>query len=241
VTTGRRLLYFALGSMGSTAAGFGAGIPWLLPLLGAAVPFPVFLRELRAGRPAGAFRSVLLWAVVQSVVVGAAVAVAPERAAHVVHRGPEYAAEMIRWIETGEGPEGSPRLYLPVHLRHYAAFCVLSFLTLGAASLALGTWLLNYMNYYVVVMSAQAADPVRALLLGWPVWAALRVAGFVASGAALAGLALSLVRRRRGGPPAPLPLRLLAAGILLVVADAVLKWLLAPLWRDLLLGAFRAA
>jgi hypothetical protein len=241
MSSGRRFAYFFLGSLGSTAAGFGAGLPWLLPVLGALVPYPVFLRELRAGRPGAACRAVLLWALLQSLVLGGAVRLAPDRAAGVVHRGPAYAAEMIHWIETGEGPEGSPRLYLPVHLRHYAAFCALSFLTAGAASLVLGTWLLNYMNYYVVVMAGAAAAPAPALALGWPPWAVLRVVGFVATGAALAGFALAWLNARRGGPALPHPRALLAVGIGFVVADAVLKWLLAPAWRTWLLSVFQAA
>ncbi len=148
-------------------------------------------------RYASAVGWVLLWALFQSVAVSLAVAWAPERAAQVVHSGPKYSEEMLNWVRTGEGAEGSPRLFLPIHLRHYAGLCVLSVVTAGSAALVLGTWLLNYMSYYVADLVRASADPVTATLLGWPVWSVIRVAGFVVTGAALTGFSLSLYNRLR--------------------------------------------
>ncbi len=243
----------ALGAAASTAVGFLAGQAWLLPLLGAAVPYPVFLHRVRRGAFAAAVGWVLLWTLFQSLAMGSAVTLFPERAARVVHRGQPYAEEMVHWVQTGEGPEGSPRLYLPIHVRHYLGFCVLSVLTAGAGSLVLGTWLLNYMNYYVAVLTALSADRWTAALLGWPVWAEIRVVGFVVTGAALAALGLILYRRllRRGGTRPGVrgagngadrealrfPVRVFLLGLGLVVLDAVLKAVLAPVWQPILLRA----
>ena len=225
----------AAGSAATTALGFALGWAWLFPLLGALVPYPLFLARVTRGRYRAAVGWVLLWALFQSVAVGLAVAWAPERAAQVVHQGPGYTAEMLHWVRTGEGPEGSPRLYLPIHLRHYVAFCLLSVATAGAAALVLGTWLLNYMNYYVVELARASADPVTATLLGWPIWAAIRVVGYVVTGAALAEFGLSLYRRLRGRSRGiAFPASVFLAGFGLVVLDALLKALLAPFWQGIL-------
>ena len=103
--------------MATTVVGFLLGLPWLLPVLGAVVPFPLFLARVRRGKYTAAAGWVLLWALLQSWVMGSAVLLFPEAAAGVVARGPEYAQEMLHWIRTGVGPEGSPRLFLPIHAR----------------------------------------------------------------------------------------------------------------------------
>jgi len=244
----RTALLLAAGALASTAVGFLLGWPWLLPFLGAAVPYPLFIRRVAAARYRAAVGWVLLWTVFQSLAVGGGVLAAPDRAAVAVHRGPSYAREMIHWVRTGEGEEGSPRLYLPIHLRHYAAFCVLSILTAGAASLVLGTWLLNYMNFYVASLVRASMDKTTAALLGWPLWAEIRVVGYVVTGAALAALGLALFRRWFGrgrsagdetGRKAGIrfPARVFLVGLGLVVLDALLKAVLAPFWQPVLLRA----
>jgi hypothetical protein len=226
------------GTLAADALGFVLG-RWFLVLLGALVPYLVFLPRVRQGRFAGAWGWTLAWAFLQSVVMVTAVLLFPERASEAVMRGPAYAREMLAWVRTGVGPEGSPRLFLPIHIRHYLGFCVLSVITVGYAGLALGTWLLDYMNYYVAELIRASAQPWGAAVFGWPVWAVLRVAGFTATGTAMAALGLSWLRRTRGRGrrDAPLfPRALLAAGFGLVVADAVIKAFLAAAWHRMLLG-----
>jgi hypothetical protein len=115
-------------------------------------------------------------------------------------------------------------------------FCVLSVLSVGFLGLVLGTLLLNYMNFYVAELVRMSVEPGWALAFGWPVWAVLRVLGFVASGTALAALGLAGWRRLRGGLEGPrFPARVMLVGFALVVADAILKALLAPGWRSILI------
>ena len=71
--------YLALGSAGTTLVGFGVGSPWLLPILGAAVPYVPFLRFIRNGQPARAFRWVLVWALLQSAILIGACALFEQR------------------------------------------------------------------------------------------------------------------------------------------------------------------
>ena len=232
-------LWLAIGPQAATAIGFGLGQPWLLPILGAAVSYPVFLDRVRRGAFAAAFGWMLFWTVFQSLSVGVGMQVAPERAARSVHRGPSYAAEMLHWARTGEGAESDPSRFLPVHARHLAGFAVLTVVTAGAGGLILGTWLLDYMNYYVGSLTRASDQPLAAALLGWHPWAVLRVIGFIAIAVALAPLGLALLARLRRRPPPPGPLvarRFLALGLALVAADAVLKTVLAPTWQGILAG-----
>lgn len=230
--------FLALGAFAATGAGFLADQAWLLPLLGAAVPFPVFLSRVRRGAYGQAVGWVLFWAVFQSLATVTATVLAPDRAAAVIHHGPAYAEEMIHWVRTGNGAEGSPRLFLPIHVRHYLGFCAASVASAGAAGLALGTWLLNYMNYYVAELARTSADTATAAALGWPIWAVIRVVGYVVTGAAMAGLSLSLLDKARGRKATiRFPVRVFLFGFSLVVADAVLKALLAPSWQKILLRA----
>jgi hypothetical protein len=233
------LAFLVVGTTVATALGLAAGVRILLPLLQAAVPFAVFLPRVRQGRPAAAAGWVLVWAVLQSLAIGAAYAVDPERTAALVIRGETYPQEMLHWIRTGVGAEGSPRRFLPMHAAHYLAFCAASFLTWGGAGLVLGTVLLDYMNVYVSTLVAASAHPWTAAAIGWPVWAVLRVVGFVLSGAALAAYG-SARFERRPAPDCPretFPRTLFLAGLGLVLADALLKAMLAPSWRRLLLAA----
>jgi hypothetical protein len=179
-----------------------------------------------------------VWAVFQSLALCYATVLFPDRAAEVVLRGPAYAEEMLHWVRSGEGPEGSPRLYLPIHLRHFLAFGALSAISVGALALAMGTVLLNYMNFYVVELVRASAEPSLAVVFGWPVWAVLRVVGFVGTGVATAAAGLGMYQRISGKTKrVRFPARLFALGLGLVVVDALLKAVLAPAWRGILLRA----
>jgi hypothetical protein len=87
------------------------------------------------------------------------------------------------------------------------------------------------MSYYVGMVALSSAHPVGAALLAWHPWSVARVAGYVVLGVALSRLVLErispgrLVREER---------RSLLAGLVLVVADLVLKTLFAPHWPALL-------
>ena len=140
---------------------------------------------------------------------------------------------MFAWIHTGMGTEGSPRLFLPQHALHLAAFVVLSLLTGSALSIAMGAVLMNYMAFYVASLGRAGTPPWAVLLLGWQPWALCRVAAFTVLGVVLAQ---PMVRRTVSEPPPPSwrPWVLLAA--VLLVTDAILKASLAPTWGRWLHG-----
>ncbi|MDF5711179.1 MAG: hypothetical protein PUP90_26785 [Nostoc sp. S4] len=232
------LIILIVGVILSTTASFVFGIPWLTPFLGAAVPYPIFFLLVRRQQYKSTFWWMLLWAVFQSIAVIVATAIAPQTAAKAIPRGQSYTMEMFHWIRTGEGTEGTLSLFLPNHLLHYGIFCILCIVTLSSIALIFGTWMLNYMNFYVAQLVKMSAKPWLAAILGWYPWSILRVIGFIATGVALAALGLNLLTRMRGEvPKSAFPKTYMLIGITFVIADILVKALLAPIWQKLLLSA----
>ena len=201
--------------------------PWLLPLLNTAPAYVVMLRLLRAGDRRGAVRGMLVWAAALAVFGTLAFRFWPTPVDGLVLNGPAYRDEMLRWIRTGVGAEGSPRLFLPQHVLHLAAFVLLSLLTASAASILMGAVLMNSMAFYVAALGRLGAPGWAVVLLGWQPWAICRVAAFCVLGAVLAEpLLVRLGPYPRRGSARPYLLGA-AGGIL---ADWLLKAALAPWW-----------
>ena len=226
-------------------------LPWLLIPLKSQILFAilpvvplafVYARWIAAGRARAALVTAALWALALTVSTVAASAVFSGASARAIWHAGAYRDEMLSWIATGKGAEGSIALFLPRVLLEYAAVLALSALSAGAAALFLGGLLLGYMNGYVgwVVSHADpSASALQAALLAWPPWAACRVASFIlaGTGAALWGYPRWI---RRGATPTPVS-RLLALSAGFLLADIGLKWWLAPIWRDALLKLLGAS
>jgi hypothetical protein len=213
----------------SYPAGLWIGSPILLPLLNTLPAYTLMAGCLRAGDRAGALRVTLVWALSLAVFGTLCLALWPTDPGAIVLHGPEYRAEMFRWIRTGQGSEGDVRLFLPQHLVHLAAFLALSLLTASLVSITMGAVLMNYMAYYVASLARAGTPAWAVLLLGWQPWAIARVAAFCAFGTVLAEPLLARVLRYDRAP-----LRawrsVWAAASLGILADWVLKALLAPHW-----------
>ena len=225
----------AIGAVLSTTVSFVVSIAWLTPIFGVAVVYPIFINLVYHKQYGKAAIAMLIWAAFQSLAVGIATFWFPGRAAEVILSGSTYTDEMFHWIRTGEGAEGSLQLFLPIHLRNYLIFCGLCCLTASSTALLFGTWLLNYMNFYVAELVRASVYPWVAIVVGWPLWSILRVIGFILTGVALAVVGLNLIARIRKRPAhRPFPKQYLWMGIGFVIADIAVKASLAPLWRDLL-------
>jgi hypothetical protein len=219
-------------------------LPWLLlplrhPLLFAVVPtLPlavVYARAIAARRPRFAASLALAWAVALSVSTVVAAAVSPDAAMRAIwHAGP-YRDEMLYWIATGSGAEGSIGRFLPRVLIEYALVLAFSAATAGVGALLLGSLLLGYMNGYVGWVVAHAdprATPLVAALLAWPPWSMARVVSFVLAGTAAATWGYTRIFDRKGEKPSVGPI--LTASLVLLAADILLKWRMAPVWRGFL-------
>ncbi|HKY32601.1 MAG TPA: hypothetical protein VJV23_08710, partial [Candidatus Polarisedimenticolia bacterium] len=163
--------------------------------------------------------------------LGASDAAAMGRA---VFHGPAYSQEMREWIALGEGRESEPSRFIPQHLLHAAAFCLLSAATAGGGGLVLGAAMLSYMSFYAgdFAARAQACPAVCAALLAWNPWSIVRVASFIVLGVVLAEplAARGSLRARPAGSPRAWVWAALAG----LAADIVLKSALAPAWRTML-------
>jgi len=213
-------------------AGAGSG-PVLLPILATLAVYPVLALLLARGRRRAAAIATLLWAASLSVSVIGLTARRPEAMEPVVLHGAEYREEMFGFIRSGHGRESDPARFLPQHLLHLVAFCLLAWVSAGLLGIALGAVLVAYMSFYVGSLASAGGAPALAFAIGWPPWAILRVVAFVLLGVALAEpLLLAAMRRVRTPGPAWRPWYLTAAALL--VADVVLKYLLAPGWGALL-------
>lgn len=173
-------------------------LPWILlplrsPALFAALPVVplavVYVRSIAGLRGGRAAAAALLWAAALSLSTIAAAAHDPASAARGIWHADAYRDEMLGWIATGAGAEGSLPLFLPRVLAEFAALLALSAGSAGVLGLLLGSVLLGYMNAYVGWIVAHAdphSSPWFAGLLAWPPWAMARVASFVLAGTAAA-------------------------------------------------------
>ena len=228
----RTYAYLLVAAVVGTAT-IWTGLPWLVPVAQTGLAYPVLYRDLKARRWGPAIAHMLFWAIVVSITTIQFTIHQHEITAATILRGEPYRIEMFHWIETGIGAEGSPRLFLPEHLRHYATTLVVSALSFSAAGLFLGSILLDYMNYYVGSLILLGSNPGLASLIGWPIWSMVRVAGFIAGAIAMGHLGWSRGFRRGEFDPAGFR-RVLLWSVGLFLGDILLKTLLAPTWREML-------
>jgi hypothetical protein len=198
----------------------------VLPLLQGGMGFLAFLYAWSLVGPAAAAVAVGGWVVGTTLpAIGTFRRFPGETEARVL-RAAAYRAEMLRWLVSGVGPEAQPRRTALAHLRELALYLAAALATANAAALVLGAVLLNYMNAYVARLLGAARRPWTVRLLAWNVWSVVRVAGYVALGAACAGPVMGW----SGRPGDPQEIRALAlGGAVAVVADLVLKLFLSPL------------
>lgn len=217
----------------SYAIGWAIGVPALVPVLNTLASFPFMVAALKRGQLRVAVARMLVWALAMGVCATVIAYARPWYAGKLFIRGEAYRAEMFAWIMTGRGPESTPSLFIPQQAGHAALFIVLALATGGGVAMPMGAALMNYMGTYVGSLAAASSRPLLAALLGWHPWAVVRVASFVILGVVLSAPVLSRVFRFRVDWNAARPFVAIAAAGL--VADVVLKTLLAPAWQRLLL------
>jgi hypothetical protein len=225
--------------VGGTALSYAlamlAGVPALVPFFNVVPAFPFMVASLRRGRVGEAVWRMLIWAAALAVCATAISYLDTAGAGDLFLRGETYRREMFDYIATGQGAEGTPRVFVPVHLAHAAIFCVLAIATGAALAMPLGAALLNYMAYYAGALGAASVHPWKAMLLAWVPWALIRIASFVTLGVVLGGPLLGRVLGFEYRLRAHTRWTALAAAGLVV--DILLKWALAPAWREMIRNA----
>jgi len=217
----------------SYALGWAVGVPALVPVFNTLASFPVMVLALKRGDVRLAVARMLLWALTMGVAATLLSYARPAQTDALFLRGETYRTEMFAWVMTGRGAESSPSQFLPQHARDAAIFVALALATGGALAMPMGAALMNYMGHYVGTLAAASRHPALTMLLAWHPWAVIRVISFVILGVLLSAPLLSTLFAFRLEWNRMRPLLIVACAGL--VADVVLKALLAPAWQRLLL------
>jgi hypothetical protein len=218
----------------SYAVGWAIGMPILLPLLNTVASFPFMVLALRRGDLRLAVARMLLWALTMAAAATLLSYARPAQTGALFIRAQSYRTEMFTWVATGRGMESTPSAFIPQHVEHAALFSVLAVASGGTLAMPMGAVLMNYMGHYVGTLAESSARPGRTLLLAWHPWAVIRIVSFVVIGVVLSAPLLSrLLKFRVDWSRGRTLLSWAAAGLL---ADIMLKALLAPAWQRLLLG-----
>lgn len=221
-------LYLFAGTIAATAIGFLTGNKILLPVLQIAVAYPVLYTLLSHELRKRAIILMLFWAFCMAVTVVTASVSYQAQAANSIFYGTTYTEEMFHWIQTGQGAEGNPVQFVPIHLLHFVVFALLSLLTASILSLLMGALLMNYMSFYVGSLILASHDRWTAALMGWHPWSAIRVAAFVILGVILAEPLICKIRKREYEYVGIRPYFWIALHGL--VLDILIKGFLAPWW-----------
>jgi hypothetical protein len=221
-------------TIASYVPGWFSGKPGLIPIFNTAASFPFMVLALRARNVKLAIARMLVWAATMGVCATALSYVYPLPTNRLFLRGADYRNEMFEWVRTGNGAESSPSVFIPAQARDAAIFSALALATGGVVAMTMGAVLMNQMGHYVGALAAWSAHPAATMILGWHPWAVIRIASFVVIGVVLSIPVLSRVigftADWRSAARTYLPWAL--GGL---VADIVLKALLAPAWQRLLL------
>lgn len=217
----------------SYAVGWAVGIPIVLPLLNTIASFPLMVLALRRGDLGLAVARMLLWALTMGVAATLLSYARPAQTGILFVGAQSYRTEMFTWVATGRGRESTPSSFIPQHIEHAALFSALAVASGGALAMPMGAVLMNYMGHYVGTLAESSGRPGRTVVLAWHPWAVIRIVSFVVIGVVLSVPLLSRLLKLRADWRHGRRLLLWAAAGL--VADIVLKALLAPAWQRLLL------
>lgn len=229
------LSYIVIGVAAAHLAGLALPGKWFLPGLNALIFFLLFLVPVARGEYSYAVKLALIWAVVTIVLQIFLSAGWPGLMEGKLLRATAYKGEMFHWVRTGEGHEGDISLFLPIHLGHFIIFCAVSVLSGGLLGLGMGAVMLGYMNFYVGCLIAASGGSWVAIVLAWPVWAIVRVVGYIIAGTALGAVVLD--RMGEKAEKKRKIKRFMYVAVALIVLDIILKWLLAGTCRGLLNSA----
>ena len=217
----------------SYGIGWAIGVPALVPVLNTLVSFPLMVAALRRGEVKLAVARMLLWALTMGIAATLLSWAYPSQTEELFLRSGDYRREMFTWVITGRGAESTPSQFIPQQIGHAALFTALAIASGGALAMPMGAALMNYMGHYVGTLAGVSRHPIAIMVLGWHPWAVIRVVSFVALGVVLSAPLLARMFRFQIDWPTARRIAIWAAAGL--VADIILKTLLAPAWQRLLI------
>jgi hypothetical protein len=204
-----------------------------VPILNTLASFPLMVAALRRGSLQLAVARMLLWALTMGVAATLLSYAQPAQTEALFLRSGDYRREMFTWVMTGRGAESTPSQFIPQQTADAALFSTLALATGGVLAMPMGAALMNYMGHYVGTLAGISRHPAETMVLGWHPWAVIRVISFVVLGVVLSAPLLSRIVGFRIDRAVARRLAIWSCAGL--VADIVLKTLLAPSWQRLLL------
>jgi hypothetical protein len=228
-------LTIVLATLLSYALGALFGLPALVPILNAAAGVPFMIQALRRGDLQLAVARMLIWVLAMGLCATLWSYARPAQTDALFLRAEPYRTAMFAWVLTGKGAESTPSQFIPEHALHAALFSALALATGSLLAMPMGAVLMNYMGHYVGALAGAGRHPVWTMMLGWHPWAVIRIVSFVVIGVVLS---VPLLSRMAGARvDRNLARRFLVIAAVGLIADVVLKALLAPMWHRLLLRA----
>ena len=220
-------------TVASYAAGWLIGSPALVPVLNTLAGYPLMVDALRRGQTRLADARMLVWALALAVCATLLSYARPWQTDTLFINGAAYRREMFAWVMSGRGAESTPSQFIPQQAMHALGVSALALVSGGLLAMLMGAILMNYMGHYVGALAATSAHPAATMVLGWHPWAVIRVVSFVAIAVALSAPLLGrLLAFRIDREDAR---RIVFLGAFGLLADVVLKAMLAPAWQRLLL------
>jgi hypothetical protein len=210
------------GSYPKLFAGMDAGHV-VVALIIAIPPWFALTKHLARGRLWDGILDMLLWAIWESLTMIALCYLYPDRAQHVIWNASNYWNDMRGWIASGSGTEADPARWLPLQGVHLIALVVAAFI-FGLPALVMGTFLLNYMNFYVAQCMMASREPLLTMAVAWHFWSVIRVVGYIMIASAIYQLELLSLQAKRARIILTAVVGALSVGFLLVILDALLKW-----------------
>lgn len=160
----------------------------------------------------------------------------PDLAAIGILNGTGYQSGMFNWIKTGVGSESNPSQFIPIHIRDFSIFCILSLISMSLVGLFFGAYLMNYMDFYVGMLFLNIAEPnifnyLAISALGWHIWSITRVIGFIIAGTALSIPLTALLFKQK--IPWKVIGKYMLISLALIIIDIILKAALAPIYQQI--------
>jgi len=232
VPTSSLIIYIIASTPLGYALGLKIGVNFLMSFINAILIYPVYLACILRGRFKTAIVMVVIWSIMLSIIIILFTYQDQMRVEKMIVMGERYKNEMFEWLETGKGIESDITRFLPQHLIYFGIFSSLCLITGGLGGFVMGSILLNYMNYYVGCLW-HTSQNAGVILYGWSIWAVIRVIGYIIISLFLSTPLIDKIRKKRW------QFReysiYLYTGLSLIIIDIILKYLLAPIWQNIML------
>ena len=211
--------------------------PFFLIIFSSAPIYPLYLSQFKVQQYGKAIKLTFVWAITISVIIILFTLGYSSLASKAVVLGSSYQEDMFNWIATGIGSEGTPSIFIPENLINATVFTTFSLASAGFLALLFGAYQMNYMNFYVGMLLSRVINPtpnnfVMVFLLSWPIYAIIRVVGFIFIGVATTIPLSSKIFNKDIN--SRIIIKFFLVGTILVGMDIVIKTLVAPFYRELL-------